>query len=531
MKFFKLALAVVALCGFAHTSLATIVITDFGATATKFGGWTYTPATSTISGTEGLADSLFGATQTPNLDTPVALRLAATATTAPSGSFVITIEDNVGKIATSQFLWSEFVGGSTQTKSFTTVDAGFNFTNVVGWSLDSGGSVQPINVSFSQLSAVPIPEPASVLLLVGGLLVVWSATRPRVLRPALAAAVFALTASGLHAQVFSIPSGYVTINIKPSPNGSAFAISQFSIPLQPAAAITGQTSGRIASVSANEISIASAGWTAGALSTATAPYFVKVTSGPAIGRIFAITANTATDLTLNTGSTNLTTLSIATGASGDTCELLPAFTIKSLFGTPTEGVVGGTNTQFVANQTDKIYMNDSAGVIRFYYYDTDAAQWRRPGSGSPQDNVVITPFSGVSYYRISTTPLSYVFTGKVPSTPVRVPIPTAGTTLMATYFPFSTTLSALGVQGLATWRKVGDAGVTVDNADRLLAEDGAGVLRTYYIEGGVWKRPGSGSNQGAIAIPVGAAIYATRFGAGAGATDAWIRPLPYNLQQ
>jgi uncharacterized protein (TIGR02597 family) len=328
--------------------------------------------------------------------------------------------------------------------------------------------------------------------------------------------------------VATVPQGFVNITIKPSTDGTTPTLTQFSAPLQPAATITGQSVGRLSGVAASTLSNSSAGWTASALSSTTAPFYVKVRTGSGAGRIFRITANTSTDLTVDTQGFDLTTLGIATGASGDSYEIFPGYTLLSLLGTPTEGVIGGNSTQFSANQTDKVLINDSIGIARFFYYDTSVSQWRRLGSATNQNTLPISPFTGMTYYRVSTTPLSFTFTGKVPDTNAKIAIPTTGTTLLASYFPATTTLASLALNTLPTWRKLGDAGVTLDDTDRVLAEDSIGIVRSFYFDGTSWKRVGSNSVQDSVAISAGSTIYLTRFGSGTN-NETWARTLPYSL--
>jgi uncharacterized protein (TIGR02597 family) len=349
----------------------------------------------------------------------------------------------------------------------------------------------------------------------------------KIIHPALFLGVFMVVVSGLKADVVTVPNGFANLEIKASPNGSTFALTQFSVPLEPPISVTGQEVARISSLTASTISNSAAGWTADALSSASSPCFVKIRSGTAKGRIFHITANSATSLTVDTQGADLTTLGIATGTSGDSYEILPGYTLLSLLGTPAEGVVGGTSAQFSADQTDKVLINDSTGVVRFYYYDTTVAQWQRLGSFSNQNTLLISPFTGLTYYRISTTPLSFMFIGKVPDTAARISVPTTGTTLFASYYPMTTTLAGLGLNTLPAWRKLGDSGVTLNSTDRVLAEDSLGVLRSYYFDGTSWKRVGSNSNQNATAIPIGTTIYCTRFGGGA--NELWARAMPYSL--
>lgn len=195
---------------------------------------------------------------------------------------------------------------------------------------------------------------------------------------------------------------------------------------------------------------------------------MNILSGPAAGRLFQITANTDTQLTLNALGLDLSTLGIATGANGDTYgEIVLGHTLLGIAGTPAGGVVGGTAAQMNASQTDKILINDSTGSARFYYYDTGVSQWRTIGSAANQGNLVISPKAGLVYYRIAGPPLEYLFYGKVPQEDSQRQIPPTGTTIVAPYFPQDVTLASLGLHLLSGWRKLGDPGVVLNSTDRV----------------------------------------------------------------
>ncbi len=154
------------------------ILTNFGNSASNGGSWTYTPGTSTISGTEGFGDLIFGSPVSLDISGATGFSLTANATTAPAGSFNVIIEDDQFLAASAIFFWSDFVGGATIQQNFAAVDPGFNFASISGWSLVSGGSAQPINVSVSTLSAVP--EPATWALITGALTTAMAFRRRRV---------------------------------------------------------------------------------------------------------------------------------------------------------------------------------------------------------------------------------------------------------------------------------------------------------------------------------------------------------------
>lgn len=304
--------------------------------------------------------------------------------------------------------------------------------------------------------------------------------------------------------------GYVTVNITPSPDGTTVASTLVSSPLLQQSTLTGNMAGTIASVTSNTITVTSAGWTASQLVTS-GPTYILLTSGTQEGLLLRITANTADTLTVDTEGLSLTTLAVASGTS---FTIYQADTLLSVFGTPSEGIIGGNATQFAAGQTDKVVLKDTLGVIRTYYYNTDFSQWRRSGSSSDQGSVPISPYSGVVFYRIGTAALSIVSPGTVPSSSLRQLVPVAGTTILARYFPTDTTLGALGLQNLAGWRNTSQGGVTITSADKVIAKDSLGVIRTFYYDGTNWRRSGSGSSQNSAPITAGSAIYTTRFGTG-----------------
>lgn len=342
---------------------------------------------------------------------------------------------------------------------------------------------------------------------------------------------FLASMGGAYAEsVATVPFGVMTVTIAGSPNGSAYAQTPFSIPLLTAEGITGQSSGRLTGVTGNTLSNSNAGWIASALATTGSPYFVNITSGTNAGRMFQITGNTATQLTVNPQGQDLSTLGIAAGANGDTYQIVQGNTLLGILGTPEDGVVGGTSEQFQSNTIDKILVTDpSNGTTFSYYYDSVAQQWRRIGSVVNQGFLVISPKAGLNYSRISMEAIEIQFTGEVPSIASIHQIPALGTTLFSNYFPTDTTLFNSGIHAIAGWKSANVGGVTVDNSDRVVLKVGA-TFFSYYFDAAVtqWRRIGSVANQNSVVIPAGGAVQFVRTGV-AGQTSKWARSLPYSL--
>jgi len=154
------------------------IITNFGTAAGDDGLWSYNPVTSTISGTETLGAVLFGTSENISLAGSSGVELTLNVATSPGGGFSVSIYDNVGLEAlVDGFTWSAFSGGASITRSYTNIQSGFNFNNVVDWNLNSGGSGNPMTATFDSIAAVP--EPSTWVLLAGGLAIILLLRRRR----------------------------------------------------------------------------------------------------------------------------------------------------------------------------------------------------------------------------------------------------------------------------------------------------------------------------------------------------------------
>ena len=318
------------------------------------------------------------------------------------------------------------------------------------------------------------------------------------------------------------PVGFVTTTIKASTQAGVPATTPISPALLVLSGVTGSTIGQLSSVSASDVTVSTAGWTVSELANNYA--YVLFKSGSLSGLILRVTANTATAATLDTLGGNLVTLG---AAAGDSFQLVQGDTLLSMFGTTTDGVVGGTQTQYNAGQTDKVTTRDATGTTRTYYYNTDFNQWRRVGSSSNQGAVPISPLSGVFYSRIGNTAINQVSTGNVPVAAVKFLVPTTGNTYFARYFPSDGTINSFGFQSLPGWKGTNTPGVTISTADKVVTTDSTGTVRQYYWTGTQWRRAGSSTDQSSVSVPVGGCVYVVR--AGSGAPNLLNVALPYTL--
>jgi uncharacterized protein (TIGR02597 family) len=339
----------------------------------------------------------------------------------------------------------------------------------------------------------------------------------------LAILVAAVMAGNAQTSVNSEAVGYVTTTIAAGPGGGVAKVTPISPVLLELTSNAGVNTGVISGVASSSITVASAGWTAGALSSSQG--YIMITSGLQNGLILRITSNTADTATFDTFGLNIATAGVAVG---DSFKIVVGETLLSMFGNPSNGVVGGTSTQFGTRTIDTVVARDATGSLRTFYFDTGSNTWKRSGSGSDQGNTPIAPNSGALYYRVGTTPLSYVQTGVVPSSQMKCIIPAGGSVFLGRFFPTDGTIANYGLNSLSGWNNTSQVGVTTASVDKLVTVDNStGAVRSYYYNGTRWLRSGSSTAQDSVAVPAGGAAYTVRNGTGS--ASILTVPAPYSL--
>lgn len=302
--------------------------------------------------------------------------------------------------------------------------------------------------------------------------------------------LFGVAALGLAGSVFgqyaTDPVGFVNLSIAPSPNGTTRVLTALSAPLLAEASLaTGSPTGRIASLTANTITVDAPGWTAGNLSVAATPKVLRITSGVAEGRTFLLSttvANTATTVTLaTTETTNLTTLGILTGANGDTVKILECDTMATFFGDPAS-IVKNSNADLADNV---LILTGGAWVT--YFHNT--VRWTRRGFGSPDStNLAIKPETAILFSRIGTGSLALAVTGSVPMNKRADVVQRSGLTFVGSNWPVDVTLANSGIRDIPGWT----VNSNVNSADQVLILIG-GAWITFWHDGTNWRRRGFGS--------------------------------------
>ena len=323
------------------------------------------------------------------------------------------------------------------------------------------------------------------------------------------------------------PVGYMQVEAAAG-TGTTHAITPLAIPLlPPVSGISGAMTGRISAVKTKAIDCSPAGWSAQALAAKETPLFLYIKSGTAAGHAFRITDNDSASITLDTRGATLASLGVT---EGDTWEITKGWTLRGLFGTSASGVIGGTSADFSFARTDKVLVNDTGGATLVFYFDTSSGHWKRAGSTSSQDNLPISPTAGVFYYRIASSALPFSGVGQAIDFSLKRLLIASGSAVLSPGYPVEMRVSSLGVHLLSTWRRLGDAGVTLASADRLVIKDpsSTGTLSLYYDKDTFsWKREGSQIDWGSQTLPAGTAVMLTRNGRGE--IHEWSQVMPISI--
>jgi uncharacterized protein (TIGR02597 family) len=224
---------------------------------------------------------------------------------------------------------------------------------------------------------------------------------------------------------------------------------------------------------------------------------VRLTTGASTGRIFAITANTSAQLTLDAPGEDLANIV----ANGDRYEIAPLATIGSLFG------IVATTLQTSASPSKA----DLVGVWNGKKFDTffhDGAGWKstkKPRKGEPRadgNETLLYPDEGFSIKRNrsrGTQPLTFTFSGQVPATTRRTLLPAKGTAFVANQFPVALPLAASNFELLPGWSKRDVLKIWQPQKLRSL---------NYVNKNGEWRI--GRKNADAVPIPPGTASFVVR---------------------
>jgi hypothetical protein len=332
-----------------------------------------------------------------------------------------------------------------------------------------------------------------------------------------ASAIFAHSA--LAQTATTTPVGVVTVQL------DANRRTALSIPLENAPAAFGIVTG-VTSTTITD--------TAASFGNLVGSSYIKITSGQATGRIFSITSNTATVLTVRTGAANFALPADNSSgntnnvAIGDKYEIVPMFTLADIFGSnSTNAVVKyGANPNSADQVT--IYSDGTSAV-----YFNNGSNWRNALVSGDQTNynaLGILPTSGIWIVRRATgTNASLDFVGQVPTYGFKTQLPGGARVAVGMPYPGNATLGTMGFSSTPGWVK----GSNPNNADQVTIYRPDNTTSVYFLTASnVWRNAlvsGDTTNYTTTVIPPGSGIWVVRRGSATGVSSTVAATLPYNL--
>ena len=324
--------------------------------------------------------------------------------------------------------------------------------------------------------------------------------------------------------VSTTPVGFISRTIAAATNPTTPSGTTLSFPLSNAPDFVSSV---LSIDSTNQFTLTGAAWVAGQFAVASAPRLVRVKSSVTasnVGRFFLVTANTATQLTV-TLADGLTDIHSALTV-GDTCEVVLANTLGSIFGTAANPPTLQAGASPLS--ADNVLLFNGVTWVTYYWtgsVGTPANIWKQTGN-IDRKGVIIYPDEAVFVIRRAVGSSAVISNiGAVSSSAEQSYIAGAGSTFLSNRFATDTTLGGLGLQNVSGWL----AGSSPTTADKVLLWNGI-TWATYYWTGSVgtpnniWKQTGN-LDRSSTVIPAGTGVFILHAGAPLNLPQA----LPYTL--
>jgi uncharacterized protein (TIGR02597 family) len=292
-------------------------------------------------------------------------------------------------------------------------------------------------------------------------------------------------------QASSAPAGFLRISALG--NSDTFVSLPFARP--------GVISATVATASGNLITATgSPNWTPNqfvyAPGTQSNTYYVRLTSGSAEGRIYPITANDATSLTVNLGADTLNNINF-----GDSLVIEAYWTLNTVFpngyGINVSPTVGNRNTEILIPDLTSVGINLSASKIYFF----NAGIWKQVGQGNNNHNDdVLSPnaFFVIRHNVATNTVMSAP--GNVVTSKVVTLVQTVATNKQDNSVGLMRPLPiSLNNSGLISSGAFSASPLPGTRTDELLTFDNTSTNRNksasavYYYWNGAWRLVGAGS--------------------------------------
>jgi len=351
------------------------------------------------------------------------------------------------------------------------------------------------------------------------------------------ALILAAAASGLasaQTTAYTTPVGYVTQAIlKNSDTYVALPLHQAVAYADAASAVTGSV------VTITNATPLTASQFAGT-------YYLKFTSGAALGKWFPVTANDTTTITLNLNGATLS------AAALDTFEVIPFWTLKTLFDptvsttdptTTANAIVASTSTLPAGRRTQLLVPDmASAGtnLSSAATYYVNASIWKKANSGNTDFGT--TQLWPDSYFILRhpstvTSNTAYTISGSVDMQAFNVNLNTqaamAQDVAVALPRPVDVTLNQLNLGNTPAFM-TSTSTLPAGRRDQLLVFDNTATAQnkssaaTYYYNAGIWKLANGGNtDHGTDTIKAGTGFVIRKYQVAGGPTSFWNHTSPY----
>lgn len=337
--------------------------------------------------------------------------------------------------------------------------------------------------------------------------------------------------------VFTSPAGYVSITCLPNSD------TIVGLPLRTSAAYTGVLSATPDTTTTPGSAILSLSGNPGLTANEFAgAYYVKFKdSTPAAtgdGQWFSITANGTSSITVDLNGGTIAAL------SGAQLEVLKFWTLAELFppadcttdpATTKTAIVASLDSSAEGRRTqvlvpDLLTPGINQAPSGIYYVRN--GNWVKAGTEENSNSLPLWPDV---YFRIRQpasviSPTTYTINGEVELGKFVVPLTTQASirqdNFVAIPRPVDITLNQLNLANTGAFVSSTSA-LASGRRDELLVFDNAKAISNksasaiYFFHNGIWKKPGSAADQGAVVIPSGAGFIIRKFPTGDGRTVLW----------
>lgn len=269
-------------------------------------------------------------------------------------------------------------------------------------------------------------------------------------------------------------------------------------------------------------------------------HYVKFTSGPKNGSIYAITSNTSTTITIDRSGETVNAL------TGNTFLVSKFWTLAELFNpaastnlaSTTGNAIVSSASATAGNRRTEILLPGTAAGVNLSSAGTffiTGGQWRKQGTAGDFGTQQLWPdnYFIIRHPATVTGPTTYTISGEVDTGSMVVPLATLASgkqdNPIAITRPIDVTLNGLNLGNTPAF--VTSATATAGNRrDELLVfNNGVAGLnksasKTYYFLGGTtnqWRQQGFGVDAGSDIIPAGSAILIRKFAVPGGTTAFW----------